>query len=209
MRPGFHNLPNVELRRMRDVALSHLEKASTYENKSGYLCIRFENHPELKQALDDLGFFFMHSTNKGHVAGVHQIVLFLHKGFWRVRYRPDRCKAAKGQVEVHHLDSNRKNNDKLNLVYVTPQQNSLCANAVHHIYDGKLTTPKIKSWSKFGGGLHDTAKLIRLTLVRTIQAGGFCLNQIPSVINILMQLPAELGRKLIKHWQFDFKSKVA
>jgi hypothetical protein len=211
MRADFYSIKRSELRQLIDGARSLLEQADTFTNREGYLVLEFEDNPELKQILEDIGFFVFHPTNHGYVAGVHQIVLFLYTGIWFLRYkeRPDRkYRVVKGILEVHHLDGNRKNNDPKNLWYVTPQQNSLCANAIGQMYPGKVKHAHVKSWAKFGGGATDTAKLIRLTVVRTLLAKGFSIKQIPPVVSFLLTLPSKLGEEIFKYWKFDCTRKL-
>jgi hypothetical protein len=210
MRPDFYKLRRKELRQLAVGALSLLEQAETFTNKNGYIVVDFEDNVELKQILEDVGFFVFHPTNHGYLAGVHQIVLYLHAGMYILRFKDSpksKYRAVCGKMEVHHLDSNRQNNDRKNLVYVTPQQNSLCANALNQMYPGKVKRADVKSWARFGGGASDTAKLIRLTVVRTLQAKGFNIKNIPPVINFLLTLPSKLGKEIFHYWKFDVASQ--
>jgi hypothetical protein len=194
------------LKRYNDEVVEILPNAITWENSNGYICLNRSQNKELFAVLEFLGFFEFHYTNKRkQIVGMHQIVLYLQRGFNKIRYH--RKDVLEGPLEeIHHLDSDPKNNIWQNLVYVTAQQNSLCADAVHKPYHGlrSLNSANIKSWSEYGGGAADTAKLIKKTIVCTLQGLGFALEQLPSVANILMRLPAEIGREIIKNWRFDW-----
>jgi hypothetical protein len=186
-----------------------LEESASFINKSGYRCLIREDNEELFNALEDLGFFEFHCTNvKKQIIGYHQAVLYLYNGWKILRYNSQKC--AQGKLEVHHFDSNRLNNNIENLWYVTPQQNCLCSSVVNKKYLGHkhLRSANLVRWGKATGNeLSTTAALIQKTYVRTMKAMGFTLSQIPSVANILLQCPRDLGKKLVRHWQFTFNNK--
>lgn len=203
MRKDFYKLSRQELRLQVNRALLLLKEAKTFISKSGYRTLKFENNVKLHKLLESLGFFEMHVTNNGNVAGVHQIVLYLHRGIWRMRYSPKKCVAKHGYLDVHHLDNNKLNNDPRNLWYVTPQQNSLAANLFSQKYVGLIKSGNVKHWYKLGGGACDTAKLMWLTAQRTLEGLGFDLQQIPLVAEFLLKLPGNLGNQIIRNWQFN------
>jgi hypothetical protein len=91
----------------------------------GYLRLARSKHKQLFYKLTELGFFDFHVSNNGHTAYLHQIVLYLDRG-WKL-YRNEGKFCERGLKEVHHLDSDPANNIASNLVYVTPCQNKYLA----------------------------------------------------------------------------------
>lgn len=199
-----------------DAALSLLWAATpSFVNENGYLYATRKDYPELFAWLDTFKYFDFQRTNKSkQIVGVHQASCYLHRGVWAWRYHSHKIEEAyaNGTIrnEVHHLDSDVTNNSKENLVYVTPQQNSLCADAVGKPYHGlrALNSACVKRWNVCNSGLSDTAKLIHLTMIRTMQAMGFTLEQMPAVANILLQLPINVGKEVIKQWRFSWQTEL-
>lgn len=199
-----------------DAALSLLWAATpSFVNKNGYLYITRKDYPELFAALDTLKYFDFQRTNKTkQIVGIHQASCYLYRGVWAWRYYSYKIDEAyaNGTIrsEVHHLDSDVTNNCKDNLVYVTPQQNSLCADSVSKQYHGlrALNSACVKKWNVCNSGLADTAKLIRLTMIRTLEAMSFTIEQMPTVANILLQLPYNVGKEVIKQWRFSWNAEV-
>lgn len=206
LKKPFYESNRKELKRECASALSLLEGAKTFSNSQGYIFVTRKDNPKLFDYLDNLQFFeFYRNNRKRAIAGVHQIKLWLVRGIYSWRYCKNRM-LAEGRVECHHLDSNPSNNKASNLTYVTPQQNSLCANAVFKRYPGRraLNSANVRSWAEYGGGAADTAKLIRKTIVCTFLAMGIPLEGIPSVANIFLQLPYKLGQEIVRYWQLNY-----
>lgn len=202
----FYSKQRKALSLEASAAFSLLEECTSFINKSGYRCLLRKENQQLFNTLEDLGFFEFHCTNKQKVIiGYHQAVLYLHNGWKILRYNSQKC--AQGKLEVHHFDSNTLNNDVDNLWYVTPQQNCICSSIVNKKYLGHkhLHSANLVRWGKATGNeLTTTAALIRKTYIKTMKAMGFTLSQIPTVANILLQCPYNLGKKLVRHWQFNF-----
>lgn len=210
----FFEKKKQELRLEIEAALLLLDKAKTFTNKNGYVCVIRKENKELFKAMEDLQFFEFQSSNKTkQIAGVHQFVLYLHRGVWTWRYFKYKLEAADKEgtrrTDIHHLNSVVSDNRPENLVYVTPQQNSFCADAVCRPYHGlrALNSANVKTWAKYNGA-SDTAKLIRLTMIRTFEAMGFTLEQMPTVANILLQLPINVGKEVIKQWRFSWQAEL-
>lgn len=204
----FYETKRKELEAHCATALSLLESAVTWSNKEGYIFLNRKDNPEIFEYLDALQFFAFQITNKKReVVSIHQAALWFTRGIFAWRYHSDKVKNG-GRTEVHHRDSNPSNNDPSNLCYVTPQQNSLCANAVSKKYHGlrALNSANIKSWSEWGGGLWNTAELIRDCIVQTFKA-VIPESEIPSAANIFMQLPAKTGTEIIRFWQLDLDTR--
>ena len=205
----FHTRKRKELEPQIASALSLLEQSKSFSNKEGYVLLLASDNPALFEAITDLAFFDFQSTNiERAIVGYHQVVLYLHRGIWAWRYKSNKV-IASGKTECHHLDSNPSNNNIDNLVYVTPQQNKLCANAVHSKYLGQVTSACIEHWSDFGNSLMDTANLIRLTIIRTFQGMGIDTSDIPKAAYFFFRLPRYIGKEIIKHWSLQWtKAKL-
>lgn len=203
MTQPFYSRSRTELEHQIASALSLLNDSKYFTNKDGYVFLLATDNPTLFEAITDLDFFNFQSTNKQRaIVGYHQVVLYLHRGIWTWRYHSDKVLASE-RCEVHHLNSQPSCNDPDNLVYVTPQQNKLCAGAVHRKYLGHVTSACIKSWGDFSNGLADTAKLIHLTIIRTFQGIGLPLKDIPKAAHILMQLPHRTGKEIVDSWYIN------
>lgn len=205
---NFYNMSRSDLRPYIDKARQLLDKASTFISNSGYITLKFKKNLALKKALTELGFFTLNSTNHGYLVGVHQVVLFLERGIFFLRFESNSARTKnikKGYIDCHHLDSNRLNNSAYNLRYVTPQQNLLCAHLVGAKYEGEVVTGNIEHSFEFGGGAKETAELLRLTAKRTLFALGFEEVKIPEVVSFLLDLPGKLGRQIYTHWKSNFK----
>lgn len=200
----FYKLNRAGLRFHREQTLALLATAKTFKNKDGYIFVTRQQNPHLFSVLDGLQFFeFQYRNQKHTIAGVHQIVLYLHVGMnhWRWNDRKVRESQSNGGYEVHHLDSNPSNNCIDNLYYVTAQQNQLCADAVHKKYAGHVTSATVSHFANFTGAIKDTASLVRLTIIRTLQALGITDIQIPSIAYIFLQLPKNIGKDIILNWR--------
>lgn len=81
----------------------------------------------LNYLLQLAGFFNFHTSNNGLIYSVHQIICYLNRG-WKLYVRGETC--VKGELEVHHLDHDCKNNHPDNLVYVSPYENKLLSQVV-------------------------------------------------------------------------------
>jgi hypothetical protein len=122
--------------------LTELLSQAVQEIHNGYLVVRRSKNPELFKILAKYHFFDFHCTNRyRQLVGVHQIALYIDKG-WARYYYTGRC-CVKGQLEVHHLDHNKLNNDPKNLWYVTPTENKVladitrvCLNKSQSLYSG-------------------------------------------------------------------------
>lgn len=105
-------------------------------DKYGYQKLIKGNNKELFKLLSKIGFFDFHSTNNGFICYMHQINLYLHKG-WKMYRKGLMCN--KGELEVHHKDHNPSNCEVGNLVYVTPYENKLLSRIVKSgFYLGKV-----------------------------------------------------------------------
>lgn len=205
----FYTTKFKELEPIYEEALEQVAKANTFKNENGYVIATRAKNPELFDTIERLGFFMFQALNTGdfnnkkQVVGIHQLVMYCTKGWLKLRFKASVLRDAE-PVEIHHYNSRTDDNNPENLTYVTAQQNSLCANAVHKPYHGLrfLTSANIQHWFDWGGGASDTAALIRKTIVCTMLGAGFTLKQIPAVANILLQLPVMVGKELFKHWQF-------
>lgn len=90
-----------------------------------YLYLERKQNVKLFKLLDKLGFFKFHRTNtKKHLVAVHQVVLFLYKG-WKYVSTGGQC--LQGKLEIHHLNHNTLDNREENLWYVTPEENKAAA----------------------------------------------------------------------------------
>ena len=106
--------------------LTTLLSQAVQEEYNGYMIVRRSKNPELFKALAKYHFFDFHCTNRRRqLVGVHQIVLYIYRGWARYYYAQTYC--VKGHLEVHHLDHNKLNNDPKNLWYVTPTENKVLA----------------------------------------------------------------------------------
>ena len=118
-----------------------LSEAQTIE-LNGYLFVTRKNNPQLFHYLDRYGFFKFHRSNTfKSIAGVHQVVLYLHRG-WKLHYYSRRY-CVRGKLECHHLDHVKHNNTPSNLWYVTPTENKVladitqvCLNKAQGLYNG-------------------------------------------------------------------------
>lgn len=118
-----------------------LSEATTIE-LHGYQCLTRSQNRQLFKYLDRYGFFKFHRSNKTkQLVGVHQVVLYLHRG-WKLFYYSERY-CVQGQLEVHHLDHCKQNNHYSNLWYVTPTENKtladitqVCLNKSQGLYNG-------------------------------------------------------------------------
>lgn len=204
----FAQLRRKELQVYTTAALSLLGEATTFSNDNGYIFATRASNPELFEYLDELQFFAFQTTNKKReIVGVHQITLWLHRGVYCWRYNKHVMQESE-RVEVHHRNSITSDNRPDNLLYVTPQQNSLCANAVLKPYYGlrSLHSANIQHWAAFGKGLSDTVALIRDCMLQTLLGFGYTLEQIPSVASIFLQLPVCTGKEIIKHWRLQLNA---
>lgn len=201
-RADFFTLKRKQLKALCAECYELLKTATVFIDKHNYVKLTRKANAQLFKKLEALAIFDFHYTNVNRsILGMHQIVMYLRSGIYIFRYKGHTCNH--GELEVHHLDSNPLNNTYENLVYVTPQQNKLCAEAVRKPYHGdrNLKYANIKSWATYGGGKLDTATLIRKTLVATFTALGFTLEQIPAVAAILMELPYKVGTEIIRFWR--------
>jgi hypothetical protein len=116
------------------------KKYNSFKSKEGYIFLTRSKNKSLFMALNKLGFFNFHKTNrKKQIVCLHQIILFLYKGIKSVAMGG---KCQKGQLEIHHIDHNPSNNNIHNLEYTTPINNkaistivSICCNMKASYYN--------------------------------------------------------------------------
>lgn len=85
---------------------------------NGYRVYDLNKHKTLKALLEQYKFFQFHITNKGHIVSEHQIVAFF---YWGYKALLNGFTCIKGELDIHHIDSNPSNNDPDNLIYLSSQ----------------------------------------------------------------------------------------
>jgi hypothetical protein len=110
----------------------------SFKSKEGYVFItNVKENKDLFTLLSKVGFFMFHKTNKRkQIVGLHQIVLFIYKGFKSLMFNG--C-IKKGQTEIHHIDHNPSNNCHHNLEYTTPSNNKAIATIVNICCDSNAS----------------------------------------------------------------------
>jgi hypothetical protein len=114
-----------------------------FKSKEGYKFITKSSNKKLFALLNKVGFFVFHKTNRKKViVGLHQIVLYIYKGYRSM------CLGGsikKGQMEIHHIDHDPSNNSYTNLEYTTPHNNkaiatiiNICCNTRASYYNGAV-----------------------------------------------------------------------
>ena len=142
---------------------------------NGYQVVKKENNRALWKLLEPTGLFEFHETNKTKtVFGWHEVVAYLNFGY---KAYINGFRARKGEIEVHHLDSNKQNNHPDNLIYVTPYINHLAAQAVREGYQGEYVEKNVVCFNKQGKLVKDVNHyfkwIIALTVKLTLENDGF------------------------------------
>lgn len=123
-----------------------LPSAMYTSDNYGYQKLSKGNNKELFKLLNKIGFFDFHSTNNGFICYMHQITLYLHKG-WKMYRKGLMCN--KGVLEIHHKDHNPSNCNPQNLVYVTPYENKLLSRIVQSgFYLGKVINKTLSTCTR-------------------------------------------------------------
>lgn len=115
----------------------------SFSSKHGYVFLTKKNNKTLFTLLSQVGFFTFHKSNrKKQIVGLHQVVLFVFKGFKSLTFGG---KCLKGKTEIHHIDHNPSNNSHHNLEYTTPVNNkvissivSICCNSKADYYNAAV-----------------------------------------------------------------------
>lgn len=113
-----------------------------FKSKEGYILLPKSKNKTLFSLLKKAGFFIFHKTNKGKIVGVHQVVLFIYKGWKSLAFKGE---CIKGKTEIHHIDHNPSNNNHHNLEYTTPVNNkaiativNICCNSTSSYYNSQV-----------------------------------------------------------------------
>ena len=107
-------------------SLIHFKQFKSRKSKQGYILLYKKDNKRLFSLLNEAAFFDFHITNNQHIVGLHQVVAYIYHG-WRAYL--NNFTAAKGDVEIHHIDSDPSNNSPGNLIYVSPQEHLLISQA--------------------------------------------------------------------------------
>ena len=123
------NLKTKSIQNKLDLIKPLLLHAKGFSNKDGYTFLPKSHNKKLFKLLKDIGFFKFHRSNiKQCIVGLHQVSLFISKG-WKLLKFGASC--IKGKLEVHHIDHNTSNNHPDNLEYTTPANNKAIATIVN------------------------------------------------------------------------------
>jgi hypothetical protein len=186
----------LKLWKRKAQAHMHTGKVYCFEGNHGYQFLTRKTNKQLFNYLDRCGFFEFHCTNtQRQICSLHQIVLYLHKG-WELFLFGYTCPC--GTYEIHHLDHDPRNCEPENLVYVTPQENQILASITKMSYHSNAQIPLIGAFNA-KNKLTNFANILKLTFERTYSKLGF---QVPdvSLASWLFSLPANLGKQLYKYW---------
>lgn len=176
------------------------------KTKNNYLTLINSKNKTLFNLLDQAGFFEFHISNNKFIVGLHQIVAYIYKGY---RSYINGYTVEKGYIEIHHLDSNPRNNHITNLVYVSTQEHLLISQASLN-----YTTTIVKScepcpFNSKGEPVSDALKrlsyLVYTTIKRTFSSIGVSTNI--SVFNVLCEIPQVYTLKRI-NWTPSFLKKI-
>jgi hypothetical protein len=161
------------------------------QTTDGYLYLERDDARSLFNLLDKTGIFDFHVTNvQKKIIYQHQVSKFLSNG-WRLY--ANGYFARKGEVEIHHLDGNKQNNDPRNLRYVSPGLNYLCARAIKHEYTGEDIPDNVTE------SYEEAEDLVKLTFKRYLKRLGYSMNK--SERDFLLSLDWNIARKILKSWQ--------
>lgn len=167
------------------------DKAYQASKQGDYLVLRAARNSHLYQLLHLVGFFDFHVTNTQRlIVGLHQVVAYAYWG-WKA-YR-NGFLARRGEVEVHHIDDNPLNNHPRNLIYVSPMENCLVAQAIRSecgscVLHGK-TIPFNRQGRLVKNPIAYFVSIVKLSIERTFAALGL---QVEAV-NVLLELPRDFG----------------
>ncbi|WP_338116588.1 HNH endonuclease [Synechocystis salina] len=167
----------------------YLDFTSWQVNKDGYFFLIRENKSEFFELLEKTGFFEFHETNTSkNSVYQHQVSKFLASGYkiyGRGYY------ARKGEVEIHHLDSNQQNNDPRNLRYVSPGLNYFIARSLRFPYTGEISNCITET-------REEAKEMLLLSLKRTLNYRGRELTQ--EQLDFLLKLRLEQAQSILNEW---------
>jgi hypothetical protein len=172
-------------------AFIHQYPPKYYLRDDGYRYFLGNSNLGQVECLEKAGFFDFHQTNAGQIVYEHQVEMFLF-GSGHRHYR-NGYYARKGEVEIHHLDNNRANNNPWNLRYVSPALNLLCARAIQQPYNGELPTQPMPESPE------EALEMMQLTLRRFLARFNVPNLQL-SEIEWLQSLPYDLKVEVLSNW---------
>lgn len=155
-----------------------------------YLVLYHNHNKRLFRLLDEAAFFDFHITNNKLIVGLHQIVAYIYKGY-KAYYNG--YTVSKGEVEVHHINSNTSDNSPGNLVYVSTQEHILISQASLNynsfsIVKSAAPCPFNNKGLPVINPLKRLSYLVFITIKRTFHSLGISSN-IPYVA-ILLEVPS-------------------
>lgn len=152
---------------------------------SGWHQVLKKDNKELFASLDNLGFFDFHTTNGGSSAYIHQISLYLHKGYMDYL---EGTQLYRGVTDVHHIDSDRGNNQHGNLRYTPSFLNSSMVSIEERIKKGtfiagsyKMCKVMVDKINGSGFGLKKAMEIVTDTITATL--GKFAKNSFETFSN--------------------------
>jgi len=165
-----------------------LPSARFFVNKNGYKFLTQTQNPALFKLLKNACFFKLHASNKKkQIVGMHQVVLYVWKG-WKKLYFGH--KILKGSVEVHHLNHNPSDNHISNLWYTTPTNNKVIADI----------TSVCCSTSAY---YHNAEVKFDIDRVNLFGVGNFCELLIRSIKATSQNFGADLFKELLLNLPFQ------
>lgn len=174
-----------------------------YLGKFPCLYKAFQNTKENKPLFDHLdswGFFDFHNTNSKQLVYYHQVIAFMRAGGYQAFQNGFICR--KGEVEIHHLNGDTKDNRPENLQYITCDQHEAITKhqrSVHrylrHYRKSSYLLHKVqKIWNRKGQQIFNLKKflcnLILKTVLLTASRNGIVINfkEIPRWYRKLRQI---------------------
>jgi hypothetical protein len=134
--------------------------------KSGRLFAKRADNKYVFELLDLSGFFDFHTTNKGEIVGLSQIVAFYACGGYKAL--ANGFTAKEGFVEVHHINGVTDDNRPENLVYLSKQDHILVSSSTNTPLVGKPKseepTPFNKQGEPVSNPIHFLANILQQTL---------------------------------------------
>lgn len=180
-----------------------LDKATTRQNKNGYIVLDRTKNKTLFNFLDKINYFKFNTTNKGDTTNYHQVVAFLHCGGWQA-YK-NGFTASKETINVHHLNDVKDDNKPSNLVYVSTTDHLYITDATQtalygKTYIGSSPTPFNKQGKPVTNPKHYLSNLIKATklLAKRIDQ---------DIVVIMGMLPYDIYNSVTKRLHYsDLKS---